>query len=946
MKSTRLFALFITVAILAGLLPGVVTVRASADSDQTDTGIVVNKTATANENGSYTVTLEAYATGSKVISQEKKDVPTDIVLVLDQSGSMGHCINCGTEFQNGSWNSSAPYCSYTAVGQANDVPYSSTVEYFYKPYSGYDYYLKAVYCDGTNGRNHNGHNGWYTSSDYMLHGNQQLTTDILYKGVPHEHRLDALKYALNNFYTSVSEKATTEVNHRIAIVGFASNSSTYKNTELLTGVTLSDGSRPSNGSSYYYYPTFSKINGIQFGNISQTQYQNSLQDISTDGGKSSVQNAINALTAHGGTNTDDGLTMAENIFNTYTVPNDDDGNPTRNRVVVLFTDGDTDSDRTTTIQTAYSLKKTYNATVYTVGIFDGANGKPVSSWNDVSNANKFMHLISSNFENANTWYPNASTNTYPVDGSSYYLSASDTESLNSIFKQISGKIDVSSSVTELDENTTIKDVVSQQFTFPENTSEIKVYTQDSDGSTSDWKNRELFKDAVISIDSESRSISVSNFSFKDNWCGNEDNLGTTSFHDGKKLIIEFVVTPRDGFLGGNDVYTNAGAGIYENANATKPVVNFNQPQVNVPIQNITITKADKNVYLLEDLTAAQIRNGVSVKVGDVELSLDPAAVNYGLADWQTKYVTINLSIVDENNQSVSDLNALTSDKTYSISVSVAPNTPNPVSNEGKVALEKTGSDYFKINVFKPVLTFKDGTVDYGSAINKTNYFSDKTQKSYESDNYVSTKLKWMHESTDSADVTMLGTVPALTKTYQYDTTLSKVDAAGKVVSKDFVGVDVAVKIRSTDVTQYVTFAHDACTSTDCTWDTDNGDFEFLLHVINKCADLTIQKQGIQRIDNDETNEVQSVIFHIKGKTNGIEMDVVIHGNSQKVIKDLPIDTYTVTEKTDWSWRYTPDTLFQEITLDAGAANSLTFTNTRTNPYWLNGGNYAHNVFGN
>ena len=54
----------------------------------TDKGVVTSKTATKNDNGTYTITLEAYATGSKVITEIQKDVPTDIVLVLDQSGSM------------------------------------------------------------------------------------------------------------------------------------------------------------------------------------------------------------------------------------------------------------------------------------------------------------------------------------------------------------------------------------------------------------------------------------------------------------------------------------------------------------------------------------------------------------------------------------------------------------------------------------------------------------------------------------------------------------------------------------------------------------------------------------------------------------------------------------------------------------------------------------------
>lgn len=50
-------------------------------SDNGNNGMAVNKTSVYNEEtGAYDITLEAYATGSKVISTVTSDVPTDIVL--------------------------------------------------------------------------------------------------------------------------------------------------------------------------------------------------------------------------------------------------------------------------------------------------------------------------------------------------------------------------------------------------------------------------------------------------------------------------------------------------------------------------------------------------------------------------------------------------------------------------------------------------------------------------------------------------------------------------------------------------------------------------------------------------------------------------------------------------------------------------------------------------
>lgn len=43
--------------------------------------MAVNKTSVYNEDtGAYDITLEAYATGSKIISTVTSDVPTDVIL--------------------------------------------------------------------------------------------------------------------------------------------------------------------------------------------------------------------------------------------------------------------------------------------------------------------------------------------------------------------------------------------------------------------------------------------------------------------------------------------------------------------------------------------------------------------------------------------------------------------------------------------------------------------------------------------------------------------------------------------------------------------------------------------------------------------------------------------------------------------------------------------------
>lgn len=104
------------------------------------------------------------------------------------------------------------------------------------------------------------------------------------------------------------------------------------------------------------------------------------------------------------------------------------------------------------------------------------------------------------------------------------------------------------------------------------------------------------------------------------------------------------------------------------------------------------------------------------------------------------------------------------------------------------------------------------------------------------------------------------------------------------------------------------------------------------------ADLTITKSGAEDID-----ENQSFIFTVTGP-NDFSAKVVIQGNRSVTIKGLKVGTYTVTEDTDWSWRYTPQGgNSQEITLSATEPNTVTFTNKRSNGKWLGGDAYKRNT---
>ena len=111
------------------------------------------------------------------------------------------------------------------------------------------------------------------------------------------------------------------------------------------------------------------------------------------------------------------------------------------------------------------------------------------------------------------------------------------------------------------------------------------------------------------------------------------------------------------------------------------------------------------------------------------------------------------------------------------------------------------------------------------------------------------------------------------------------------------------------------------------------------------ADLTIAKTGIEAADDDMT-----VVFNITGEPNtntaNYKMTVTVDKDSgwKAVINNLPVGKYTVTEDTNWSWRYTPDSTSKEITLIVKTDNTVTFENSKSNDHWLDSNTSVDNVF--
>ncbi len=351
------------------------------------------------------------------------------------------------------------------------------------------------------------------------------------------------------------------------------------------------------------------------------------------------------------------------------------------------------------------------------------------------------------------------------------------------------------------------------------------------------------------------------------------------------------VKPRDGFLGGNNVPTNGeNSGVYTaDGNQIKP---FPQPEVNVPVDCDAFAGQVKNIYY-----------------GNAAPTLPELSTATPLEPWQTRYVTITRT----SNTDVSN----TTDGTYTVTVTVTPDVAKETS-AGTPATEKTASVTSTVNVYKPEITFKDSIIDYNATPN------------YATDNLGG--AVWKHEGTAADPANMTGEEPALAYSY---------DPEASAFTQD-TGVKVTVSANGETLpADVVTFQHDPCTFPGCKY-TDGCDYQFYVHI--KVFDLTIVKAAAD--DSKPIDKDQTFVFHVKGKNNNVDMQVVITGANKQVIKDLPVGEYTITEDTNWSWKYTPvdnNQSVMEENIQDGVA-TVTFKNENKGTNWLTSLAKALNVW--
>lgn len=515
----------------------------------------INKTINKGEDADFLVGLSALSSMSKITTEAT--TPLDIVLVLDDSGSMNESFGGGFAEISG-----------------NQVS-SNSSDYYYVRIDGS--YYRVIW--------NTQYRSWVTtgvpSGDTWVkpRGGQGQYGEEYQFYLPENTRMDSLKEAVGGFIRATDE-ANQEINdatmkHQISLVQF----STSANTKVLQSLTSN----------------------------AQT-----------------LQNSVNAMTPTGGTRADLGMQKAEEALR--------DTRTGAKKVVIFFTDGEPGPDDSSNawsnktanaaMDSALALKNA-GATVFSVGVFNGANPTDLSS-----RFNAYMNGVSSNYPKATGCFTGtddksgsfdvARLGTRAPESEQYYMAATNSDELNKIFEQIAATIQTEISKSPI----AAEGGAGNEEGYITFRDELGEYTE-----VEDFKSI-VYADTVFSDKTKTEvDENTVKYTFKGEVAGNE------IFKTGNMEDIEITVTKGQGSKG--------------------DTVTVRIPASLIPLRNYVVTEdADGNVAF--DVTKAYpIRVFYGVKVKDAALD----AVKNGtddptLAAWIKAHTT-----TDKNGKKVVDFHS-------------------------------------------------------------------------------------------------------------------------------------------------------------------------------------------------------------------------------------------------------------------------------------------------
>ena len=634
----------LTLAVMLAMFPG-----KTLAEDGDDSGLSVVKEVNVQDDGTYIVDLEAYANGTVSFGAK----PVDLILVLDVSGSMDQELNSYKFTERRSQ-------GYTYNG------YGSS-QYYYKHTDG-NYY--RVYRDDHGG------GWWWETTTYELHytvgsttyylsgtgttttrptnvtnGDSTIWTGVLYtrQQTGSQTKLAALQTAVNGFVDVVADKnqeikdkkpdAEAKDLSRVSIVKFAmaqrpttSNQSSYEQYQQHLG-----------DDSY----TFSQPGYTTVENANYTQVVKDLTVVDkTDltSGTINWHGTVNGLHAAGATAADYGMGYAQAIYDAHHNDFQD-----RETVVVMFTDGapthgssfnaDVAND---TITAAGALKKA-GVKIYSVAVLEGANPALDPTASGTSEANKYLHGVSSNYPNA-TKYTNLGTRYTTEDGKTpdYYFAAESAEDLEGIFTAIAE----SSASSQVGAEAVMKDIVSNSFTLPKGATAENIivsivpwnstthnWSETDSYTAAEWKTKcrdygaaeDAEEDVQVTISADGKTVDITGFDYSTHFLGtkvaDKDHDGVNA--QAAKLVVSFPIQAKPSAITGSSVATNGEAsGIYANADAEEAIVYFPVPEVTFKPVTYVVDYVTSDTTT--DTKASTIKLEYDNVLGNVERLDDPS----------------------------------------------------------------------------------------------------------------------------------------------------------------------------------------------------------------------------------------------------------------------------------------------------------------------------------
>ncbi len=346
----------------------------------------------------FLVSLSALSSTSNLKTTTTTSQPLDIVLVLDDSGSMAYGIDSDTPNQ----------IVYTAVSADQVVESHGHTEqgwfgtsyvqdtrggeyYVQNDRGGYDRVTEVTETHGGGWQgSYEEHIRWTVNGQTVDPETTQFYTRTEYDL---SERRGALQYAVSNFIDQAAamnaQIADENDKIRISIVVFDSNSSIENHLTVCEGANVG-----------------------------------------------TLKNTVNNLEANGATNAGAGMTNANNELRTNSNRED------TKQIVIFFTDGvptTSSSFNTTVANNAVGQAaqiKNRGGSVYSIGIFDGADPSQTEvgrNPDDTDRANVFMNAVSSNYPNASAWNNLGQRASGNPD---FYKSADNAGSLNEVFQDI------------------------------------------------------------------------------------------------------------------------------------------------------------------------------------------------------------------------------------------------------------------------------------------------------------------------------------------------------------------------------------------------------------------------------------------------------------------------------------------------------------------------------